>query len=136
MELRLGVIMSLRWPKTDLCPQIWYLLNEWLLISLLIWLTHPTLVCSAAISASISSVIFLKDCVHYYFEWLLLKCITVSITFNEAETNNYCGTVPILCIQMMNSYGLQIFLITTIDSSVLPLAHKSLWSTSPRRLLV
>ena len=33
-----------------------------------------------------------------------MKCSAVSIRFNGAETNNYCGIAHILGILLMNSY--------------------------------
>ena len=48
--------------------------------------------------------------------WLLLKCSTVVIGFNGAETN--CGIAHILGILLMNSYNTDIFLATTIICSL------------------
>ena len=48
--------------------------------------------------------------------WLLLKCSTVGIGFNGAETN--CGIAHILGILLMNSCNTVIFLATTIICSL------------------
>ena len=45
---------------------------------------------------------------------LLLKCSTVGIGFNRAETN--CGVAHILGILLMNSCNTIIFLATTMQS--------------------
>ena len=44
--------------------------------------------------------------------WLPLKCSTIGVELNGAETN--CGIAHILGILPMNSYDIQIILATTI----------------------
>ena len=61
-----------------------------------------------------SYICVVRNCAHIV--WLLLKCSTVGIGFNGAETN--CGIAHILGILLMNSYNTVIFLATSIICSL------------------